>query len=129
MPAASTVAMATFSMSQVVASERLVGSAACSGGRVGLLWAGAPDEDALTGALIGGLSGALLGLGRNLPDGCRTAAAEQLAPLPEVAQPVGGQLEEVGGDLLAQPVSRAQILVHQDAHLPTLPYLYKMSIL
>src|SRR5579871_2375983 len=72
-------------------------------GAVGLLDL---DEDALAGALLGGLDDGLVERPRHVGQALGpTRVREDLVTLLDVRQPVVEQREHVGGDLLAEPVA------------------------
>src|SRR5918993_705821 len=75
------------------------------------------DEDALAGALLGGLDRGLFLAGRDVRH-ARGAAriGEHLVAFLHVRQAVVQQGEDVRGDLLAESVARAEILVDPDLH-------------
>src|SRR5207302_1602748 len=74
------------------------------------------DEDALPGALFGGLDDRLLEVAGHVGQALDpTRVAEHLAAFLDVGQAVVEEGEDVGTDLLTQAVARAEVLV--DPHL------------
>lgn len=76
------------------------------------------DEDALTGAFLGGLDGGFFLSGGNRGH-CFGAGgvAEDLVAVLDVGQAIVEECEDVGSDLLAETVAGAQILVNPDLHV------------
>ncbi len=80
------------------------------------------DVDALAGAFLGGFDhGFELAIG-NLGEtfgalGIALGLSEDLSALDDIGKAVVEQGEDVGGDLLAQAVAGAQILVDPDLHV------------
>jgi protein-L-isoaspartate O-methyltransferase len=79
------------------------------------------DEDALAGALLGGLDHAIELVVRNVGHplgalGVALGGGEDLAVLHDIGETVVEQREDVGRDLLAQAVPRAEILIDPDLH-------------
>src|SRR5262245_44446293 len=75
------------------------------------------DEDALAGALLGGLDGRFFLTRRH--DGEAFGAAwitEDLVAFLDIGEAVVEEGEDVGGDLFAEPVAGAEILVDPDLH-------------
>src|SRR5688500_16971065 len=75
------------------------------------------DEDALSGALFGGLDDRFFLPGGHVGQAFgATRVAEDLLALLDVGEPVVEQGEHVGGDLLAEAVAGAEILIDPDLH-------------
>src|SRR4051812_39501947 len=74
------------------------------------------DEDALAGAFLGGLDRCFFHAGRDVGEPFRpTRVGEDLRAFLDVREAIVEQREDIGGDLFAEPVAGAQILV--DPHL------------
>src|SRR3954470_7457773 len=77
------------------------------------------DEDALAGALLGGLDhGVELAVGDVGQTGGAARVREHLLALLDVGQAIVEQGEHVRGDLFAESVAGAEILVDPDLHSP-----------
>ena len=77
------------------------------------------DEDALAGALLGGFDHCVeLSIGDVGETGRATRIGEDLVALLDVGQAIVEQGEHVRGDLLAESVSGAEILIDPDLHVP-----------
>src|SRR3954462_9646099 len=75
-----------------------------------------PDEDAPPGALLGGLDDRLFEVARHVGQPLdATRVTERLAAFSDVGKAVVEEGEDVGTDLLAQAIARAEVLV--DPHL------------
>jgi tRNA (adenine57-N1/adenine58-N1)-methyltransferase len=76
------------------------------------------DEDALTGALFGGLNDRVFHAGRHVGEAFGTAGiALHVTPLLYVGQAVVEQREDRRADLLAESVAGAEVLVDPNLHL------------
>ena len=81
------------------------------------------DEDALPGALLGGLPGGVFHvLGHQRQTGVAAGIAEDLVALFDVGQAIVQQRENCRGNLLAQAIAGAKILVDPDLHALSVPF-------
>src|SRR5262245_3463827 len=81
------------------------------------------DEDALAGTFLGGLDDRVeLAVGDVGEALGATGVREHLVALFDVGEAVVEQGEDVGRDLLAEPVAGAQILVDPDLHSDVLTF-------
>lgn len=76
------------------------------------------DEDALAGALLGGLNrGLFLACGHDRKTLWTTRVREDLVAFLDIGQAVVKEGENVGSDLFTQTVTRAEILIDPNLHV------------